>query len=51
MPAPDLRAPFAALGGVVPQALETLPTPCYLLDEAALIRNAELLGDLARRPG
>ena len=32
MPAPDTRPPFAALGGVLPAALHTLPTPCYLLD-------------------
>ena len=30
MPAPDLRAPFAALGGVLPPELAALPTPCYL---------------------
>ena len=28
-----------------------LPTPCYLLDEVALTRNAEILGGLARRTG
>ena len=51
MPAPDTRPPFAALGGVLPAALHTLPTPCYLLDEGALRRNAELLGALAQRTG
>ena len=51
MPAQDTRPPFAALGGVLPAALHTLPTPCYLLDEGALRRNAELLGALARRTG
>ena len=51
MPAPDIRPPFAALGGVLPAALHTLPTPCYLLDEGALRRNAELLGALAQRTG
>ena len=49
MSAPDTRPPFAALGGVLPAALHTLPTPCYLLDEGALRRNAELLGALAQR--
>ena len=51
MPAQDTRPPFAALGGVLPAALHTLPTPCYLLDEGALRCNAELLGALARRTG
>ena len=51
MPAPDTRPPFAALGGVLPAALHTLPTPCYLLDEGALRLNAELLGALAQRTG
>ena len=51
MPAPDLRAPFAALGGAVPPELAALPTPCYLLDEGQLARNAELLGALAARTG
>ncbi len=51
MPAQDTRPPFAALGGVLPAALHILPTPCYLLDEGALRRNAELLGALAQRTG
>ena len=51
MLAPDTRPPFAALGGVLPAALHTLPTPCYLLDEGALRRNAALLGALAQRTG
>ena len=51
MSAPDTRPPFAALGGVLPAALHTLPTPCYLLDEGALRRNAELLGAVAQRTG
>ena len=40
----DMRPPFAALGGTIPPELEKLPTPCYLLDEDALTRNAEILG-------
>ena len=47
----DMRPPFAALGGTIPPELEKLPTPCYLLDEAALTRNAEILGGLAQRTG
>lgn len=51
MPALDLRAPFAALGGVAPPELAALPTPCYLLDEGQLVRNAQVLGELAARTG
>lgn len=49
--AQDKRAAFAALAGKKPPELAALPTPCYLLDEAALIRNAEILGALAARTG
>ncbi|EFB74418.1 carboxynorspermidine decarboxylase [Subdoligranulum variabile] len=51
MPAADSRAHFAALGGVVPANFAELPTPCYLLDEGALARNGQILGDLAARTG
>ena len=51
MPAVDTRPPFAAIGGRVPGEFASLPTPCYLLDEGALARNAEILGELARRTG
>ena len=51
MPGPDTRAPFAALGGVVPAEFAALPTPCYLLDEGALTRNGQILGELAARTG
>ena len=51
MPGPDTRAPFAALGGVVPAEFAALPTPCYLLDEGALARNGKMLGELAARTG
>lgn len=51
MPAVDTRPPFAAIGGTVPGKFASLPTPCYLLDEGALARNAEILGNLARRTG
>lgn len=47
----DARPPFAAIGGTVPPEFAALPTPCYLLDEAALTRNAEILGSLSRRTG
>ena len=47
----DARPPFAAIDGAVPPEFSALPTPCYLLDEAALTRNAEILGGLARRTG
>ena len=51
MPAVDNRPPFAAIGGRGPGKFADLPTPCYLLDEGALARNAEILGNLARRTG
>ena len=47
----DARPPFAAIDGAVPPEFSALPTPCYLLDETALTRNAEILGGLARRTG
>lgn len=47
----DARPPFAAIDGTVPPEFATLPTPCYLLDENALRRNAEILGGLAQRTG
>lgn len=47
----DARPPFAAIGGTVPPEFSALPTPCYLLDENALRRNAEILGGLEQRTG
>ena len=47
----DPRAPFAAIGGMIPPEFNTLPTPCYLIDEAALAQNAAILGGLAARTG
>jgi carboxynorspermidine decarboxylase len=48
----EARPPFQGLGGRAPQALfGALPTPCYILDEAALRRNGEVLGQLAQRTG
>ena len=47
----DTRPPFAGLANLSEAALAALPTPCYLLDEDALTRNAEILGGLAQRTG
>lgn len=50
--AADVRPPFAALDGRAPAALfSALPTPCYILDEAALRRNGEILAGVAARTG
>ena len=35
----DTRPPFAGLANLSEGALASLPTPCYLLDEAQLRRN------------
>ena len=49
---PDARPPFAGLAGRRPEAVFAgLPTPCYVLDEAALRRNGEILRDLAAQTG
>ena len=45
----DTRPPFVASGGVIPPELRKIKTPCYVLDEAALIKNAESMGDIAKR--
>ena len=37
----DTRPPFAASGGIIPPELRKIKTPCYVLDEAAIIKNAE----------
>lgn len=48
----DPRPPFAPLTGQDPATLfAALPTPCYLLDEAALRRNGEILAGVAARTG
>ena len=45
-------APFAALAGRDPAAVfAALPTPCYVVDEAALRRNGEILAGVAARTG
>ena len=45
----DKRAPFTATGGIIPPEFKNIKTPCYILDEKALIKNAKLLGNVARR--
>ena len=48
--AKDNRPPFAHLNN--PEALfAALPTPCYVLDEAQLRRNGEILASVARHTG
>ena len=47
----DSRPPFAGLANLPEQALAALPTPCYLLDEARLRRNGELLLGVQMRTG
>lgn len=48
----DTRPPFAGLGGRSPiELFDALPTPCYILDEAALRRNGEILAGIAARTG
>ena len=48
----DSRPPFAALAGASPETLfGALPTPCYILDEAALRRDGEILAGVAERTG
>lgn len=47
----DGRAAFAAINGNIQPEFYQLPTPCYLLDEGALRKNAEILGALAERTG
>lgn len=45
-------AVFAALGGQMPETLfGGLPTPCYILDAAALRRNGEILAGVSARTG
>ena len=47
----DTRPPFAGLANLSETALSALPTPCYLLDEAQLRRNGELLLGVQQRTG
>ena len=47
----DSRPPFAGLANLSEAALSSLPTPCYLLDEAQLRRNGEILLGVQKRTG
>ena len=48
----DNRPAFRALGGKTPEDLfGSLPTPCYIIDEAALRYNGEILQGVAQRTG
>ena len=47
----DTRPPFAGLANLSWEALASLPTPCYLLDEAQLRRNGEILLGVQQRTG
>ena len=47
----DTRPPFAGLANLSEGARASLPTPCYLLDEAQLRRNGEILLGVQQRTG
>ena len=47
----DKRASFTATGGIIPPEFQNIKTPCYILDEKALIKNAKLLGEVSERTG
>ena len=47
----DRRPAFAGLANLTEQQLQSLPTPCYLLDEARLRRNGEILLGVQQRTG
>ena len=47
----DSRPPFAGLANLSEEQLYRLPTPCYLLDEAQLRRNGEILLGVQQRTG
>ena len=47
----DSRPPFAGLASLSEEQLHRLPTPCYLLDEAQLRRNGEILLGVQQRTG
>ena len=47
----DTRPPFAGLANLSWEALASLPTPCYLLDEGQLRRNGEILLGVQQRTG
>jgi carboxynorspermidine decarboxylase len=48
----DTRPAFALLGGKTPVELfGDLPTPCYIIDERALVRNCEILSSVMKNTG
>jgi carboxynorspermidine decarboxylase len=48
----DMRPPFEGLNGQTPDELfGKLKTPCYILDEAALIRNLKILAAVQKDTG
>lgn len=53
----DNRPTFALLGGKKPEEIavygkgEALPTPCYIIDEAVLKQNGEILAGVSKRTG
>ena len=47
----DIRPPFVGLAKLSDEALTSLPTPCYLLDEGQLRRNGEILFGVQQRTG
>lgn len=48
----DTRPPFAGLRGCDPaEVFASVPSPAYILDEAQLIRNGEILAGIAHRTG
>ena len=52
IPRPDLRPPFGELGGAAPEELFSgIPTPAYVIDEAALVKNGEILKRLSEKTG
>lgn len=50
--APDLRSPFAGLRSRdLSELVQAVSTPCYILDEAQLIRNGEILRQVQEDTG
>lgn len=51
-PSVDIRPPFRFLDGKSPSELfASLPTPCYIIDERALIHNCEVLSSVMKNTG
>ena len=48
----DNRPPFCLLNGKTPTELfSDLPTPCYVIDEAGLIKNGKILQSVIKNTG